>query len=234
MSTAEQIDEILAKAKGTRFLSLWDERLDEPHRRQQYIAIAREVGVRYAKCTFESYEATETSATGRLSQAEALRTVQVWAESLPNEKVRQGGGLVLTGRPGTGKDHLMIAALYVATFQHGIPAKWIDGLSLIAKCRAALDGSANLETILRQFCQPMILAISDPVPPKGAATEFTTEIFQRIIDRRYRMNKSTWVTLNVRNQSEANERLATPLVSRLRDNSLCIFCDWEDHRRAAK
>lgn len=232
MGVTEQIDEILEKAKETRFLNLWNERLDDAERRQQYIDIAGEVGVRYAKCTFENYEVHETSATGRLSQSVVHRQVQAWAESLPNESVRSGGGLVLTGRPGTGKDHLMIAALYVATFEHGLSAKWIDGLTLIAKCRSALDGSASLEAIVRRFCQPMILAISDPVPPKGSATEFSTEIFQRIIDRRYRMNKSTWVTLNVRNQAEANERLATPLVSRLRDNSLCMFCDWDDHRRA--
>ena len=68
------------------------------------------------------------------------------------------------------------------------------------------------------------------VPPKGDASQYNADVLMRIVDRRYRDCKPTWLTLNVLDGEEAERRLASPIVDRVRHGSLCLECNWPSYR----
>jgi DNA replication protein DnaC len=181
--------------------------------------------------TFGDYEVTEEKAANRPSQAEVAKQVEDFAFDL-TQRVKTGrGGLVLFGRPGTGKDHLAVAAGYAAIFQHGYSVRWIHGLDLFAKARKIISTNGDEEHFIREFVKPKILILSDPIPPKGDASQYNADVLMRIVDRRYRSRKPTWLTLNVIDGEEAERRLASPIVDRVRHGSLCLECNWPSYRK---
>jgi DNA replication protein DnaC len=77
-----------------------------------------------------------------------------------------------------------------------------------------------------------VLFISDPgARGREAMTDFMATSLFSVIDARYRARKPTWITLNTETPQEAEFRLGTPIVDRLRDRSLRVFCDWPSWRQ---
>jgi len=188
--------------------------------------------VRYARCEFANYdiyEPEQPQGLKRPSQLEAYNRVRQFAEEMP-ERLAEGGGLVLFGRPGTGKDHLLVACMFWAILRHGWRVNWVDGSNLYQEARDMIGTKERESDMIAKYTTPPILAISDPIPPKGDTTPYATDVVQRIVDRRYREMKSTWATLNVHDGAEAEGRLASPIIDRLRHNSLCLECNWQSHR----
>ncbi|MHC4891435.1 MAG: hypothetical protein ACYTEO_18430, partial [Planctomycetota bacterium] len=64
-------------------------------------------GSRYRKCTLDNFQTTEPG------QAEGLVAIRSYAEHLV-EHICQGTNILLTGNPGTGKDHLLAALMSLA------------------------------------------------------------------------------------------------------------------------
>ena len=200
-------------------------------RRHACWGLIKQLGPRYGTCSFANYRVDEDTADGRPSQREVYEEVLELARNLPAHSLR-GGGLVLYGRPGTGKDHLMAALMYVAVLQHGWNVHWVNGLELYQEARAVVMGDGSERQFMKRLTNPQILAISDPLPPKDGVTAYQAEVVQRIIDRRYRHLRPTWCTLNVQTGEEADERLGAPIIDRLRHGSLRLQCDWETSRKA--
>ena len=73
-----------------------------------------------------------------------------------------------------------------------------------------------------------------PIPAKRELSPFNLEWLYRLIDRRYRSKKSTWVTLNVTTEEEADEKLTAPVFDRLRDGAHLFRCFWPSHREQKK
>lgn len=210
--------------------------------------MAKALGWRYRYCSFKSYEVYESSLAqnkdidsqcygrdlldrpaSRLSQGDCVQAVKDFCLALP-DRVRIGSGLVLFGPRGTGKDHLMVAAIYWAILKHGYSVRWIDGRDLTQRLHAAVRFDESEKALVDKFVQPQILALSDPIPPRGDTSPYITEILQSIVDRRYRGMFPTWVTLNVANGEEAERRLSPPTVDRLRHDSLALYCGWQSYR----
>ncbi len=204
-------------------------------RRKAYIDLMKQLGIRYRRCDFDNYEIYDPIQHNpkRPSQQAVLGEVWELAESLP-ERIGDGSGVVLYGRPGTGKDHLLTALAYSAILQWGFAVQWVNGADLFQQARHLIKTNSPEAWFIEGYTRSQILIISDPLPPKGEASEYSVEILQRILDRRYRDCRSTWATMNVHGGDEAEQRLASPLASRLRHNSLCLRCDWEDFREARK
>lgn len=203
--------------------------------RERYNAAAdltRKVGHRLAYVSFKTYQVTEERAANRPSQADVVQQVDEFAWNL-NERMRAGGGLVLFGRPGCGKDHLAVAAGYVAVIKFGYSVQWIHGLELFEQSRRLIRTDGDEGHFVREFVKPKILIVSDPIPPKGDASQYNADVLMRIVDRRYRDCKPTWFTLNVLDGEEAERRLASPIVDRVRHGSLCLECNWPSYRTPA-
>lgn len=147
-----------------------------------------------------------------------------------SERVKEGAGLVLYGSVGTGKDHLMAAVLYAAAKQ-GHSCRWVNGQEVFGDFRDRIDTKRRDEESFRELCAPSVLAISDPLPPTGSLGNWDIANLYRILDRRYRSLRCTWVTINVATVDEANAQLSAPVFDRIREQAELVPCFWPSFRK---
>lgn len=181
----------------------------------------RQVGPRYRDATIRGFEIAHPE-----KQRPVVDAIQAYGVNLPDE-VTAGNGIVLYGPSGTGKDHLLIALARRAIGTYRMRVVWRNGSDLFMEFRDAMDSQRAETEMMRTYTEPTILFLSDPMP----TTDFQRGILLGIIDARYRACKPTWVTLNVADGKEADERLGSPIVDRLRHGSLACHCDWPTARK---
>jgi DNA replication protein DnaC len=189
------------------------------------LAFLQKVGRRYSDATLNSFRATTPE------QCAVLAAIQAYANHLV-ERVRAGDGIVLFGPPGVGKDHLLIGLARAALDRGGRP-EWVNGIDLYGRFRAAMDGGESEESIVRQYTRPSMLIVSDPIPPKGAVSDYQAITLYRILDERYRNCRPTWASLNVATAEEADARMGSAAVDRLTHGALVLKCQWPSYRRPA-
>lgn len=186
-------------------------------------------GERYALCTLQNYRA-ETP-----EQNAALASLSEFSESMRELVLREGqGGLILYGPRGTGKDHLLMALMRYAVFHAGLTVKWCNGMDLLGDIRDRIQTGEKESSLIRSMSAPNILAISDPLPPFGSLTEFQATMLFRVIDARYSRRRPIWITVNVANRAELEQRMGAQLVDRLIDGALVTFCNWPSYRKVRK
>ena len=224
------LSEVLARYETGTFLRPVDVRTPERERVRYYRDVAKQLGPRYAECTLDNFDIYEEKATERPSQGAVLAEIRRFAADMP-KRLGTGGGVVLFGPPGTGKDHLLTALMYEAILRYGWTVKWTSGVGLSMQARELIRTKGSEVKFIKEHQRTFILTISDPVPPKGDASQYAADLIQRIVDRRYRDLKPTWVTLNVEDGAEAAKRLAGPIVDRLRHDSLTLECAWPSYRK---
>lgn len=140
-----------------------------------------------------------------------------------------GGGLMFYGGVGSGKDHLLAAMLYAAAAR-GVECRWVSGQELLGAFYDRMDTKRPDEDYFRELVAPQVLGVSDPLPPSGHAGDWDLRTFYRLVDRRYRVRKSTWLTINVATAEEADRCLSQPVFDRLVHDSVLIACLWPSFR----
>lgn len=213
------------KSKGLIVPCPFETRIPEARRGTYLAALVRALGRRYCNATLENYEVYDDR------QREVLSRLGRFAEAMPDH-LRGGGGLLLCGDPGTGKDHLMAALLKLATSHHGLACEWFDGGDLFDKIHDAMreDSGEKWRRLSGDLQKPHILAISDPQPPQDALSPAQVRRLRDIIDKRYRAGKSTWLSTNVDQKDYAERLLTRPVMDRLKESSGSILCDWPSYR----
>lgn len=196
-------------------------------RNEQWKRLVRSIGERYGGCQLGNFETG-----GDKRKQEAIDRLLLLCKNMP-EHVESGGNVILYGPPGTGKDHLLMALMHRA-IGCGFSVDWHNGQDLFGDFRDRIDGNRSEDSSIRSYESPAVLAISDPVPPKGSAGDYTTTMLYRIIDRRYRSLRSTWITANIAKADEARAELSGPIFDRLMDNCVTVFCNWPSYRQARK
>jgi DNA replication protein DnaC len=194
-----------------------DELAKERNRQLSRFLVSR--GERYRGCSFASY-LTETE-----SQRAAVDTLSAVAqlENLPN--------VILFGPRGTGKDHLMVAAIRTAFGGPLSSVYWTTGMDLFGDIRDRMESAETERSFVERLGSTGLLAISDPIPISGGFTEHQANMLYRIIDRRYSCNRPTWVTINVSSGAEFDQKLGAATADRIRDGALVIECNWRSHRK---
>lgn len=221
-SLEEAVSEFLKREEG-QSLDPWTERLRYQHDVQNHLrGLAHRLGPRYYRCTLANFEVYDPK------QQPVLNKLREFAAEMPT-RLRKGGGLILLGPPGTGKDHLLAALLKIAVAHHRFRAVWWDGGVLFDEIHESLQKD-SFHRFHERLLAPHILAISDPVPPRGYPTDSQLRRFRDIIDRRYRQTKSIWITTNVDAAADAEELFTKPLLERIKAGSLQVFCDWPSYR----
>jgi DNA replication protein DnaC len=217
------VSDFLARFEAGEFNPFNKRIVDGAEYRRVLNRLRAQLGERYWACTLDNFEVYDAAA-----QAPVLSRLRAFAENMPRQ-LSGGGGMILLGRPGTGKDHLLSALLKTAVIAHKLRVEWYDGGTL----RNVLMDAACQGTITEvesRLCQAHILAISDPVPPRGDLTAPYLSRLRDLIDRRYRRLVSTWITTNVDTPKDAEELLTAPVLERLREGSGQVFCDWASYR----
>lgn len=183
------------------------------------------VGPRYKACTFDTYQATIPA------QKAALDAVRAYVVNI-RQHMETGANLLLHGPVGTGKDHMLVSAAR-EVIAAGIAVHWINGRDAFGEFRDAMDSGEVTEAgLVKKLVTAPVLAISDPLPPSGALTQFQADILGRVVDGRYRAMRPTWATLNVIDREEGDARLGAQILDRLRHGSVRVLCNWASFRKA--
>jgi DNA replication protein DnaC len=235
---AKDVEVVEQTNRRLAFLGFSDESAEGILRARQYVDKVRAaerarvcledfrkaVGPRYADCTLENY------VVGCPAQRKAVDVVLDFARHAA-ERATAGTNVILFGPSGTGKDHLA-CGLARAVIQAGIEVRWQNGRDMFGQFRAAIDDDRESEDdLLKALFKPAVLLISDPLPPSGPLTAFQQDLLFRAVDVRYRLRKPTWLTLNVKDGTEADERIGVSIVDRLRHGALTLACNWASYRK---
>ena len=180
-------------------------------------------GDRYRHCRLSTYQCEHQA------QRDIIRRLREYLGRLP-EEVDAGNGLVFFGPSGTGKDHLAVASAYEAIHHYGYSVAWKNGVELYSEFREAIDGKRSERDVIDPLVRAKILVLSDPLPPKGALTEYQTGMLYMILDQRYSRRLPTWATANVISGEEAGKRMGIACYDRLRHGALVLFCNWQSYR----
>ena len=179
-------------------------------------------GKRYAGCNFDNYECRNDSQSKVVA---ALKDYAIHSK----DHIASGKNVLLIGSKGAGKDHLIMALAKSVFMQTGTPAHWSNGVDLHEKLRAE---SMKNHRFHQEEAECQIFWVSDPLPPTGVLSEFQQAQMFRIIDARYSHQRPTWLTLNVADGAEAEARMGSQTVDRLRQDALILFCNWPSYREA--
>jgi DNA replication protein DnaC len=150
---------------------------------------------RHVNDTFESFRPQTAS------QAAALEAAMGWADSV---KAGDGATLALIGGVGTGKSHLLYAAIRELNLAglHAAAAGWCDLADLFRAAKFGHDEDVTQARIGKaRFLGATALGIDEIRPTSG--TEYDTTELSQLMTRAYREKQGVFVTSNY-----ADERLS--------------------------
>lgn len=187
---------------------------------------ANDAGNRSRRYLFKCYECKTAY------QREVFHKVQEWADTFP-DRLAKAESLVLYGTVGTGKDHLAFAAVNKAIRLHHASAAWRNGRDLMGELRDRISEDKSESKLVSGLEAPDILVLSDPLPVMGSLSAYQADMLYRIIDNRYQQGKLTVVTLNIKDDADADDRLGAPTWDRICDGAWKIECKWPSYRSPA-
>lgn len=185
----------------------------------------RQRGKRYASCTLETFVVDSAD------QERVMKAMVAFRDNL-EVHIQNGTNLILVGPAGTGKDHL-VAALFDLAFRLQQTVKWTSGAHLWSRLRDSIQNDKLERDIAREFTEPAVLALSDPVPITGALSPYQQAKLYEIVDHRYNHCKAIWLTVNTVGGQDISTKLGEPIVDRLRHGAISLACNWKSYRRTS-
>jgi len=183
--------------------------------------LRQDIGLRFNNKTFKNFEKNRSSLAYKVCLDYAKNFI---------EKSYKGEGLFITGNVGSGKTHLVVAIIdYIARMYKRKIKTFIvfkTSVDMLAEIKYSFD-KKNTEEVVNNFQDCCLLVIDDLGSEK--MTDWTNELFYKVIDYRYSNLKSTIITTNLTDQ-EIKEKLSERLVSRIYEMCKGIKVIGKDYR----
>lgn len=193
-------------------------------RSEQWEKFVTNRGKRYCDCTLDKFVIEHDG------QREAVKLLTDYTERIV-DRIAAGQSILWIGPAGAGKDFLQ-AAMVREAIKVDKTVQWRNGMSLYRTLRDSIDSRGTSEAdIVNPLVRCHVLALSDPVPPTGVLTVYQRSMLFSVIDERYSDLRPTWVTLNVADRREAEDRISVQTVDRLAHDALVITCNWPSWRQ---
>ena len=149
--------------------------------------------------TFQPYDDASLKA--------ALNRIKAFAEGYP----KFGKGLLLWGTTGTGKTHLLCAALRHLTLERGVHARYVEFSFLVSEIKEAFARNISVLAALAPLADVEVLAIDELGKNRG--TDFEREVLDELVSRRYNADRTTLFATNFNAAPKKAEAPATGYVN---------------------
>ena len=157
-------------------------------RLDERIALFNRVGIpaSVALATFDSFKGWTPAHAAARTEAEDF--ARKFRSDQPTK------GLLLYGRPGGGKTHLICAALRYLALERGVAGRYVEFMLLLSDLRAGFDANRSAMEILRPLIAVPVLAIDELGKERG--TEWERSMLDELISRRYNAGLTTLFATN--------------------------------------
>lgn len=199
--------------------------IDESARKRHVEDLLRRLDIpdRFSGCTLQNYEAVSEDA-GR-----ALRVCQAYASKWP-ERLQKGGGLVMCGKPGTGKNHLALAIARHAITEHQSSAVFTTALKIAREYKSTWSKTSTRteDDVIKHFTHPDLLIIDEVGVQFGSDAEKL--IMFEIINTRYERMKPT-ILISNQSKDELSAFIGERVIDRMNDGGGCTLAfTWDSYR----
>ncbi len=204
------------------------ERRELARQRQQRLSeFLASVGRLHEVCRLHNFECNTPQ------QRAVVAALQEYTDTLP-ERLDNCEGIVLFGPVGTGKDHLLVSVGGIAVQRYDKRVRLINAQEWFGEVRDAMDSNRAEKNLIGEMSWPDVLIISDPVPPTGSLGQHMATMLYRLVEKRDSRGKATWMTVNVKDDADADKQLGEPTWDRLCDRAWKLHCNWPSHRKPAR
>lgn len=200
-----------------------DEEADRQRRMEQRLSQSG-IPMRFRDRTFENYLADTEG------KRNALKVAMDFAANF-SDHYREGTTVVFSGKPGTGKSHLAIAAAML--IMGSGTAMYLNALDLVRMVRDTWrrDSEMTESAVLQELSTVSLLVIDEIGVQYG--TDGEQVILFDVINRRYRDLMPSILLTNL-GAKGMKEFLGERSFDRLREGGIWVAFDWESYRGAKK
>ncbi|MBN1088099.1 ATP-binding protein [Pantoea sp. 1B4] len=178
---------------------------------------------RFAGATLDNYQPVNDDA------ARCLKLCKAYAAKWP-ERLKQGGGLVMCGKPGTGKNHLALAIAKHVINEHQNSALFTTALRIarLFKSTWSKNSERTEAEVIRIYTDPELLIIDEVGVQFGSEAEKL--ILFEIINTRYERMMPTILISNLP-KDELATFIGERVIDRMNDGGGCTLAfTWESYR----
>jgi DNA replication protein DnaC len=195
-----------------------------------------QVPARHAKSTLESFKKNEGTTAG---------FTKVWAWLEQYKPGTENRGLVLWGKVGRGKTHLLAAILRELVFRHGVETRFIEFSRLLLLLKEGYEKGVSDAPVLAELSETPVLAIDEL--GKGRLSDWELRVIDDVVSRRYNAMTCTLFTTNyspaiatgsqptnlatgIELQQSLGDRVGDRVYSRLREMDTFVELGGPDYR----
>lgn len=164
---------------------------------------------RFIGRTFENYR-TDTD-----EQRKALNSVREYADTW-KERLEHGAGLVLCGKPGTGKTHLACALIREVVHRYCVGSGYVTAADMLRRIKSTYQrGSEDTEEdLIHRFSAPPLLVLDEIGVQMG--TDHERQLLYAVMNRRYEDFNPTVLVSNL-TAKEMGQFVGERIMDRMRE-----------------